>query len=155
MWNPSRTPARENIIEYNHIHHVMERLADGGGIYTLGRQPGSYLRGNWIHGVPREIGRAEANGMFLDEGTADFVLEGNVIHGTKRSPLRWHQARENLVRNNVLVHESDVPFSRYNATDSALITYQNNATIESNEFELSDWKDHTRWAGPRPNASDD
>ena len=51
MWNPTPTPCRANLVENNHIHHVMQILSDGGGIYTLGRQPGTVLRGNVIHDV--------------------------------------------------------------------------------------------------------
>ncbi len=150
MWNPTRTPARGNLIEYNHIHHVMQRLADGGGIYTLGRQPGSYLRANWIHDIPREAGRAGANGIFLDQGTNEFVLEANVIHDTERSPLRWHQAHENLVRNNLLVHRSNVPTARYHGMEPEPITYRHNTILESDQWEPSQGDHNTRWTGPRP-----
>src|SRR5262249_6359084 len=37
-WNTDPTDARNNRIEYNHVHHVMKRMGDGAGIYTLGLQ---------------------------------------------------------------------------------------------------------------------
>ena len=43
------TPARNNRIEMNHLHHLMHPMMDGGGIYTLGNQPGTIIRGNHIH----------------------------------------------------------------------------------------------------------
>jgi len=126
MWNPTPTPCRGNLLENNHIHHVMQILSDGGGIYTLGLQPGTVIRGNIIHDVPLNLGRAESNGMFLDEGTTDMVIEENVIYNVDRSPLRFHRATENLVRNNILVVQKDVPPVRYNATDPGNIKMENN-----------------------------
>jgi hypothetical protein len=107
----------------------MQVLSDGGGIYTLGWQPGTALRGNWIHDVPLNAGRAESNGMFLDEGTTDIVIEGNLIHDTIRSPLRFHKAGKNLVRNNHLAVGERVPLVRYNATDAKNITLEANTTV--------------------------
>ena len=43
------TPARNNLVEGNHIHDIMLRLLDGGGVYMLGRQPGTVIRDNRIH----------------------------------------------------------------------------------------------------------
>jgi len=117
MWNPTPTPCKQNTISYNHIHHVMQLLSDGGGIYTLGRQPGSVLSGNVIHDVPLNAGRAESNGMFLDEGTTDSVIEGNVIYDIDRSPLRFHRATVNLVKSNVLVVKKKMAAIRYNSTN--------------------------------------
>ena len=130
MWNPTPTACKANVVENNHIHHVMQILSDGGGIYTLGRQPGSVLRGNWIHDVPLNAGRAESNGMFLDEGTTDLVIEKNLIYNTIRSPLRFHKAGKNLVRNNhMALSKKGVPLVRYNATDSKNITLEANTVI--------------------------
>ena len=67
-WSPAPTVCEGHLIASNHIHHVMQLLSDGGGIYTLGRQPGTILRGNVIHDVPVNAGRAESNGIFMDEG---------------------------------------------------------------------------------------
>jgi len=52
-WNPKPTSQARCVVEYNHIYDVMKQLADGGGIYTLGFQPGTTLRGNRIHDVLR------------------------------------------------------------------------------------------------------
>jgi hypothetical protein len=130
MWAPTPTPCRANVVEACHIHHVMQVLSDGGGIYTLGLQPGTVLRGNLIHDVPANAGRAESNGMFLDEGTTDLVIEGNVIYNVARSPLRFHRATTNLVKGNVLAVEKGVPPVRYNATDPKNIRQVENAVIE-------------------------
>lgn len=69
------TPAGKNRIEKNHIHHVMQRLADGGGIYTLGNQPGTVIRGNHLHDNPGSPG-----GIYLDEGSGFIEVTGNVVY---------------------------------------------------------------------------
>ena len=141
-WNPRdraeplKTPCRRNLVERNHIHHVMQTLSDGAGIYTLGAQPESALRGNLIHDVPTNAGRAESNGMFLDQGTGDFVIENNVIHGVSRSPLRFHKGWKNLVRNNVLAVGEGIPVVRYNDTKQERITLESNTVVSAGSAEL-------------------
>ncbi|MBI1375585.1 MAG: hypothetical protein GC159_22975 [Phycisphaera sp.] len=147
MWNPTPTPAKNNSTSFNHIHHVMQLLSDGGGIYTLGLQPGSTLSGNHIHDVPLNAGRAESNGMFLDEGTTDVVIEGNVIHGVDRSPLRFHQATTNLVKGNVFVVRPGVPHIRYNSTKEENIHQVDNTVVPQAEFDATKYKSLTDKAG--------
>ena len=36
----------DNLIEYNEIHHVMEKMGDGNGIYIRGAGAGSVIRRN-------------------------------------------------------------------------------------------------------------
>lgn len=138
MWNPSDTPCFANRVEGNHIHHVMQTLSDGGGIYTLGKQPGTILKGNVIHDVKPNAGRAESNGMFLDEGTTDIVIEENLIYDIARSPLRFHRAGVNRVQRNILVKGSDVPTVRYNTTPEKNILLENNKVIEQSAFDRSE-----------------
>ena len=135
MWNTSPTPCRRNTIEYNHIHHVMQMLSDGGGIYTLGRQPETVLRGNVIHDVQLNAGRAESNGLFIDEGSSEILIEQNTIYNIARSPIRFHKARGNTIRNNVLVTSDGIPPFRYNATDEQSMTYQANKTPNANDWQ--------------------
>jgi hypothetical protein len=116
MWSDVKTPSRENLIEGNHIYDIMKALSDGGGIYTLGLQPGSRILDNHIHDVSINAGRAESNGMFLDEGTTDILIAGNLIYNIAKSPLRFHRATTNLVKENYLFCGKGVPPVRYNNT---------------------------------------
>ena len=137
IWNPTPTPCKQNIVQNNHIHHVMQILSDGGGIYVLGFQPGTVLRENYIHDVPVNLGRAESNGMFLDEGTTGIVIEDNVIHNTARSPLRFHKAGKNIVRRNVLAIKPLVLHIRYNNTKEEDITQIENKIINMDAENVS------------------
>ena len=148
MWNTKPTPCKGNVVEYNHIHHVMQTLSDGGGIYTLGRQPGTVLRGNLIHDVPLNAGRAESNGLFIDEGSSEILIEQNTIYNIERSPIRFHKATTDLVRNNVLVTSSGIPPFRFNATDPDSITFEANKPADAKTWIPP--QPHTTKAGLEP-----
>lgn len=93
-WDRDPSNQRGGIIEYNHIHSVMRRIADGGGIYTLGWQPNAVLRGNHIHDVQRSVyahGGAPNNGIFFDQGSSGFRVEQNVIYDIAANPVRFNQ----------------------------------------------------------------
>jgi hypothetical protein len=134
MWNTTPTPCRKNVVEYNHIHHIMQMLSDGGGIYTLGRQPGTVLRGNLIHDVAVNAGRAESNGLFIDEGSSELLIEENTIYNIARSPIRFHKAENNTLRKNVLVTSGGTSPFRYNSTDESSMIYNSNTTPDSKSW---------------------
>lgn len=130
MWTPEPTPCRENTLHANHIHHILNILSDGGGIYSLGLQPGSRITHNLIHDVQVNAGRAESNGMFLDEGTKELLIENNIVYNIARSPLRFHKAKHpNTVRDNVLVCNDDIPPIAYNNTREADIQKTDNIIL--------------------------
>ncbi len=104
IWTARETFCRNNRVEANHIHDVMLRMADGGGVYTLGYQPGTVFRGNLIHDVPRNeyAQGAPNNGFFLDEGSKGFRFEANTVYATAGTPVRlndckrqWHEWKDN------------------------------------------------------------
>jgi hypothetical protein len=133
MWSPLPTPCRQNIIEGNHIHHIMNILSDGGGIYMLGLQQGSKILNNHIHDVEINAGRAESNGMFLDEGITDVIVENNLIYNIAKSPLRFHKATTNLVKGNFLFCTDGNPPIRYNATKEEDIQKVANKVLNEGE----------------------
>lgn len=115
QWDPQPTPCRENTIAYNHVYDVMNRLCDGGCLYTLGFQPGTVVRGNYFHDVHRSryAQGAPNNGMFIDEGSKGFLFEQNVIHDTAAELVRfnqcqrdWHTWRDNHFGSAAEVKES-------------------------------------------------
>lgn len=147
-WDDTPTPCHHHAIADNHIHHCMQVLSDGGGVYTLGRQPGTVIRGNVIHDIPLNAGRAESNGIFMDQGTAELLVESNVFYATERSPLRFHQAIKNTMRANTFVVPAGEPIVRYNRTPEANITFDGNRTITPDAFDPASIKTTTDAAGP-------
>jgi hypothetical protein len=129
MWSTETTPCEENIIDGNHIHHIMNTLSDGGGIYMLGLQPRSILSNNHIHDVKKNAGSAESNGMFLDEGITDLRVENNLIYRIAKSPIRFHKATKNLVQANLLFCQDGNPPIRYNRTKEEEIQKVNNEVL--------------------------
>ncbi|MDM8009318.1 MAG: right-handed parallel beta-helix repeat-containing protein [Phycisphaerae bacterium] len=85
------TPARDNRIEYNHVHHTSMVLTDGGGIYTLSNMPGTVIRGNHIHdnvGIP--------GGIYLDEGSGFIEVTGNLVYGVPK-PMNYNNRDQNRI----------------------------------------------------------
>lgn len=80
-WTSKRTALRNNLIRYNHIHHVMNLLADGGGVYTLSKQPGTVIAENYIHDVRRGPwgGAYAIAAVYLDNGSSLIAVRDNVL----------------------------------------------------------------------------
>lgn len=93
-WNESETSQKGGLIAYNHVYDTMKMLADGGCLYTLGLQPGAVILGNVFHTVHRSAfahGGAPNNGIFFDQGSKGFHVEGNTIYETSGEPVRFNQ----------------------------------------------------------------
>ena len=72
---------RNNLIENNEIHHVMQILGDGNGIYVRGCGAGNVIRGNYIHHLVSPINGQ--SGMRTDGGQMDTLFTGNVLYKCK------------------------------------------------------------------------
>lgn len=93
---------KNNIIEYNHIHHVMRKtLSDGGGIYILGLSPGTVIRNNLIHDV-YAYQDVSGRGIYLDQGSTGILVEKNVVYRTSGPLMRLQIAiSSNIIQNNI------------------------------------------------------
>jgi hypothetical protein len=111
-WSREHQMARENLIAYNHIHQIrgQDLLSDLGGIYILGIQPGTVLRGNTIHDI--HFDAYGGSGIYTDAATAAVVVEDNLIYDIQGSGVTVnHLNCENVYRRNVIAHVGDVPFA--------------------------------------------
>lgn len=110
------TVCKSNTISYNHIHHCMMQLHDGGAIYTLSRMDGTKIIGNYIHESSGYKGEgfdgirisgwncegitdpesdkftslpAVPGGIYLDEGSAGITVAENLVHDVPL-PIQYH-----------------------------------------------------------------
>ena len=105
-WGFRETITRNIRIEANFIHDVCEGvLSDNGGIYLLGVQPGTVVRGNHICRV--SAADYGGSGIYPDEGCSHVVIEHNWVHDTQGSALGIHFARELVIRHNVFARPGE------------------------------------------------
>ena len=100
-WGHEAARRGDNHVIANKVERVLlsDRCCDGGGIYTLGPQPGSSLRGNYLfHAAIEQPGYGPfghgGSAMYHDEGSGGFTDTDNVIDGpwdswTHVRPFGW------------------------------------------------------------------
>ncbi|MHC4281583.1 MAG: right-handed parallel beta-helix repeat-containing protein [Planctomycetota bacterium] len=93
---------KSNVIEYNHIHHLAwNAQKDLGGIYTTGESPGTVIRNNVIHHISSIVRRGR--GIYLDQGSADIVVENNLVYLVNDGAFHQNWGKNNTARNNIFV----------------------------------------------------
>ena len=100
VWGYAAHATNHVRIERNHIHDIGKTLlSDMGGIYTLGHQEGTVIRGNRIHNI--EMDSYGGWGVYLDEGSSDILVEDNIAYDLTAQPFHQHYGANNLVRRNI------------------------------------------------------
>jgi len=119
-WAAKPSGAHHNVIEYNHIHDVMQSMSDGAGIYTLGLQPGTVLRNNVIHDNPGWEPMRWANGIYHDAGSSEILDENNLVFRVGRWALCLGMNERNVVRNNIFAMPGGDLIILYKGRDNLL-----------------------------------
>lgn len=108
VWGYSDSITRDNLIEANHIYDLGKgKLSDMGGIYLLGKQPGTIVRGNLIHDVV--CAHYGGWGLYTDEGSSYITLENNICYRLNCNCYHQHYGSMNTVRNNIFVQSKEEP----------------------------------------------
>lgn len=105
-WDLSPSGVRNNLISFNHVHDVgLGLMSDLGGIYTVGRQPGTEIRGNHVHDVSGYA--VPHSGIYLDQGSALLTVAGNTVYANSEGIWAPNQSAgvdvfDNVVADNAL-----------------------------------------------------
>ena len=113
-WGYQPTVTHRCTLAFNHIHHLgWGVMSDMGGIYSLGNLEGTAVSNNVIHHVASYDYTGRGGwGLYTDEGSANMVLENNLIYRTKTGNIHQHYGRDNTFRNNILVESADGQIQR-------------------------------------------
>lgn len=100
VWGYKDSVTRDNYIADNHIYDLGKGvLSDMGGVYLLGAQPGTVVKGNKIHDIyAREYG---GWAIYTDEGSAFVRVENNICYRCSDNCYHQHYGRMNVVKNNI------------------------------------------------------
>jgi Right handed beta helix region len=118
-WDTLPNSTHHNLIEWNEVRNGMQYLSDGGGIYTAGRQEGTRILNNWVHGIGG--GPVLGEGIYNDEGGSYFELAFNHIERIKSLSYKFHKNIFNTINahdNNGINGQQEVVFPERAAVGS-------------------------------------
>ena len=142
-WGYGATNAHDNIIEGNLIYSIGRgMLSDLGGIYTLGEQPGTVIRGNVFHDI--ESWDYGGWGIYLDATSSHMLVENNLVYRTNRGGFHLHFGRDDIVRNNIFAMSGERQIIRSQAEEGDTFTFKNNIVYWSDgvlfaDYALNSW----------------
>ena len=90
--------SHDNRIEYNEIHHAMELLGDGNGIYIRGAGTGNVIRQKYIHHLVAPTRMQSA--IRTDGGQRDTLIAENLIYKCASQGIKLKL--NNRVENNII-----------------------------------------------------
>ncbi len=124
-WNTEQVSCYNMDVGYNYVYDTCQTMHDGGGIYTLGPQPGSHYYNNYIARVNLGL-----RGFYTDNGTRYTTIENNyqesILHVL--SPYVGNKSNgngiiDNTFRNNFATHiSSDTAGKDFNNYEEAKYT---------------------------------
>ncbi len=99
--------SRENLIEYNHIHDVMQVMGDGDGIYLSGAGGGNIVRFNAIGPC---LSPTIAEGIRCDDDQHHTIIHGNLIFAQGGMATGIALKGINRVTNNIVALPATKPW---------------------------------------------
>ena len=95
--------SRNNIIEYNEIHHALEKLGDGSAINLSGGGNDNIVRYNYIHDCPA---RNPSSAIRMDGSQIKTLVENNII--VNMSVAGISPKGDNTIRNNFIIQVCNI-----------------------------------------------
>lgn len=136
VWGYSDNPTNNIQICNNLIYNIGNGwLSDMGGIYTLGIQPDTVIRGNVIHNVGCDEGAYGYGGwgIYLDEGSSYMLVENNLVYDCSSQTFHQHYGKDNIVRNNIFAFGGEGAFIISKNEDHNSLTLKSNILVVDNQ----------------------
>ena len=104
VWGYGYQLTNRILITDNLVYNIGQGwLSDMGGVYTLGIQPGTVIRGNVFHNIAADPGEGGYGGwgIYFDEGSSQILAENNLVFACGSDSYHLHYGKDNTVRNNI------------------------------------------------------
>ncbi len=134
--------AHDNLVQDNHIHDIGQgTLSDMGGIYTLGRSPGTVIRHNLIHDIRSQL--YGGWGIYLDALSSEITVQDNLVYRTDEGALHHNRGQDNVVTNNIFALGSETQVCRSGYENGPSFDFQRNIVYWKDGYLLGrEWSDN-------------
>jgi len=144
-WGYGPALASNNLVAFNHVHHIGAKadgdgpiLSDMGGIYTLGKQPGTRIINNVWHDIAAL--HYGGWGIYFDEGSSGILAQSNVVYRTTHGGFHQHYGETNMVWNNIFAFGRDAQIQRTRAEPHNSFSFKTNIVyFDSGTLLTGDW----------------
>ena len=130
-WGYGASLATNNLVAFNHVHHIGVKsdgdgpiLSDMGGIYTLGKEPGTKILNNKWHDIAGF--RYGGWGIYFDEGSSGILAQSNIVYRTTHGGFHQHYGETNVLRNNIFAFARDQQLQRSRAEPHLSFSFETN-----------------------------
>jgi hypothetical protein len=144
-WGYGKSLAGGNRVEFNAVHHIGVKsdgdgpiLSDMGGIYTLGKQPGTVILNNCWHDIAGV--RYGGWGIYFDEGSSGILAASNIVWRTTHGGFHQHYGETNIVYNNIFAFGRDAQLQRTRVEPHVSFRFETNIVcFDSGVLLAGDW----------------